>query len=455
MKLTNVLDVLGLAFANEINALFSAAMVAIFVVALANTRGQNPFVGPKSDRVADSAPATLPALGILGTFLGICIGLLQFNPSTLEQSVPLLLEGMKTAFVTSVVGISLGVLLKLFSTLLGSKREEASTVDDAIFQMSASMKGMSAAQTAGNETLARIRASIAGDEDASLVTQLQKLRTETKDANETMVREFREFAKTMAENNSKALIEALEEVIRDFNTKLTEQFGENFKELNRAVGALLVWQENYKDQVEQWLEAAKAELQTLRGYVETSAKGLQSAEVSLQSIAHSTSGLPMTVDKLRALIESLQAELELIKQGLGGMAQLRVDASKAIPEVNTKLNAMVEGLRTGVDQMVKNTNAAVETQDSAVKQQRKQLEDMNRQSREAFEKIIRDTGDNLAKQITNLDDTMKEELKRAIEVMGGHLASLSNKFVQDYGPLTDKLRQVVELANGSGYRRSN
>jgi len=40
----------------------------------------------------------------------------------------------------------------------------------------------------------------------------------------------------MAENNSKALIEALQEVIRDFNAKINEQFGENFKQLNEAVG---------------------------------------------------------------------------------------------------------------------------------------------------------------------------------------------------------------------------
>lgn len=54
----------------------------------------------------------------------------------------------------------------------------------------------------------------------------------------------------MAENNSKAFIQALEEVIKDFNNKITEQFGDNFKQLNLAVGALLTWQENYKNYIE-------------------------------------------------------------------------------------------------------------------------------------------------------------------------------------------------------------
>ena len=49
----------------------------------------------------------------------------------------------------------------------------------------------------------------------------------------------------MAENNAKSFIEALTATMNDFNTKLTEQFGENFKELNVAVGRLLEWQKQY------------------------------------------------------------------------------------------------------------------------------------------------------------------------------------------------------------------
>ena len=44
-------------------------------------------------------------LGIFGTFLGILIGLLQFNPSDISSSVPSLLGGMRIAFITSVTGL--------------------------------------------------------------------------------------------------------------------------------------------------------------------------------------------------------------------------------------------------------------------------------------------------------------------------------------------------------------
>ena len=38
--------------------------------------------------------------GVLGTFVGIFMGLLEFDTARLENSVPLLLDGLKTAFYT-------------------------------------------------------------------------------------------------------------------------------------------------------------------------------------------------------------------------------------------------------------------------------------------------------------------------------------------------------------------
>ena len=48
------------------------------------------------------------------------------------------------------------------------------------------------------------------------------------------------------EDNSKSLIEALEEVIRDFNTKISEQLGDNFKKFNESLSIMLEWHKEYK-----------------------------------------------------------------------------------------------------------------------------------------------------------------------------------------------------------------
>ena len=70
------------------------------------------------------------------------------------------------------------------------------------------------------------------------------------DKNDELITEFKTFAETQAENNANSLIEALEEVMREFNVKISEQFGDNFKRLNEAVGKMLEWQENYYKQIE-------------------------------------------------------------------------------------------------------------------------------------------------------------------------------------------------------------
>lgn len=45
------------------------------------------------------------SLGILGTFIGIAIGLYHFDVTNIQKSMPALLEGLETAFVTSGVGM--------------------------------------------------------------------------------------------------------------------------------------------------------------------------------------------------------------------------------------------------------------------------------------------------------------------------------------------------------------
>ena len=99
-----------------------------------------------------------------------------------------------------------------------------------------------------------VQQSIVGQEDSTLLTQMKLTRQDTNDRLDKMYHSQSDFMKKMADNNSKALIQALQEVIRDFNTKLSEQFGDNFKQLNQAVGRLLSWQEQYRLQLTELIQ---------------------------------------------------------------------------------------------------------------------------------------------------------------------------------------------------------
>lgn len=53
----------------------------------------------------EQMPTVVSTLGVLGTFLGITLGLLHFDTENLDASIPLLLSGLKTAFLTSLLGM--------------------------------------------------------------------------------------------------------------------------------------------------------------------------------------------------------------------------------------------------------------------------------------------------------------------------------------------------------------
>ena len=59
---------------------------------------------------------------------------------------------------------------------------------------------------------------------------------------------------------------------------------------------------------------------------------------------------------------------------------------------------------------------------------------------------LRQASEDAKKQIVLLDKALEEELTKSIETLGRQLAALSQKFVQDYTPLTDRLQQLVRAS---------
>jgi flagellar motor component MotA len=73
------------------------------------------------------APNMLTSLGILGTFVGIVVGLIGFDVNAIDASIGTLLAGLKTAFITSLVGILLAILFKAAETSGLLRRKQVET----------------------------------------------------------------------------------------------------------------------------------------------------------------------------------------------------------------------------------------------------------------------------------------------------------------------------------------
>ena len=54
----------------------------------------------------------------------------------------------------------------------------------------------------------------------------------------------------------------------------------------------------------------------------------------------------------------------------------------------------------------------------------------------------------MARQFTEFDKLLGEQLNKSIESLGSNLAGLSRRFVQDYTPLTERLSNNLRIAEG-------
>lgn len=341
---------------------------------------------------AEYAPILLTSVGILGTFTGIVAGLLNFDIDNIDSSISTLLGGMKTAFLTSVIGVALSILLKMFYTVLGKVKSAVNKgmniehlVDNFYEQgkqselqtrhlraISTQFEAQYQTQTALAADIAAIAKAVGSEAESSLLGQIKLLRSDFNDAQRTqqkaveqagenlqqiatqfvahqarfetfeqhLWREMQHFGELLSKSATEAVINALKQVIVEFNQNLTEQFGDNFKELNQAVVKLVDWQENYKQQLNEMISLYAAGVQSL-----------EATEKSVSDIEQKTQAIPTTMAQLGEVIEINQHQITNLNAHLDTFAELRDRAVTAIPETQKQVDLMLENVSAANTQM--------------------------------------------------------------------------------------------------------
>ena len=423
-------------------------------------------------------PNSLATLGILGTFTGILIGLLDFDVNRVDESVPALLAGLKIAFTTSIVGIAAAITFRFIRTIAPSAQASEGVTPEDIHAALLEIRNDSRESAArSDEQLGELRKAISSEGDSSLLTQMQKLRTTVQDGQSDLVHEFREFAKHMVENNQKAIIEALESVIRDFNQNLTEQFGENFKQLNEAVHSLVVWQDKYREHVE-----------SLEQRLETAVDAVEAAQIALESVQRHSERIPEVIKPLEPVLRGINTQTEAMSAHLEAIAALRDKATEAFPIVEANLEKITTHFATSIEDIVSKSGQALadgekahielrlnyeaflkdasESRERFATELSNALKQMSEQSSQEFtrhgelieatakeaQKAINESwGQSVEKmneQFNTFDQQMQQELTRALELLGRNLASVSEKLTSDYTPLTQQLQRLVRVGTG-------
>ena len=100
----------------------------------------------ENKRWIDQYPSIVSTLGVLGTFFGITMGLLSFDTLDLDSSIPKLLDGLKTAFFTSLAGMIGSLFLsKAVSKRFDPKDKGVSGINVAAGEICQAVQQMSGA----------------------------------------------------------------------------------------------------------------------------------------------------------------------------------------------------------------------------------------------------------------------------------------------------------------------
>ncbi len=544
----------------------------------------------------NTAASILTIVGVLGTFIGIFMGLQEFTTDEMQESISKLLEGLKFAFSTSIVGIGSALLLKGIISPIEQLQKEKDTSDEAIGKLAnrladelknrfESLKlgdltkvfkeesretrkvfsNMQNALTGGqNKTftqLEELTATISEKQDAlrngvtpllttiqdsltneeiSVLAKLEVLTTVSEKQSELLNgvkealkpiqdsltnseeigvlaklealaeavpkqsellkevkealkpiqdsltdteagvlkklgeltttvssehgklrSEFETFSNNVAESIIKLatneLIAALSNVIKEFNAKINEQFGDNFKQLNEAVGKTVEWQEQYRQQMDE-----------LANEFRVASESIEQSRVSMEQIARASSEIAEKSSSIVACAENMEPLLHTLNDQLEAFSDLRQKAENSLPILNENINELTTKFSSTVQNAVNASEKSMQTQREAFSEQSDQLksvinglDDFTTQIGEVTQNVLsivndlqrsmdlqKDMSSDLMERFVSMQSALERELAGSVNILAGKLAGLSEKFVEDYTPLTDKLREVIMIAEG-------
>ena len=401
----------------------------------------------RGQKYVEYAPGLMTSLGIFGTFVGIVVGLMNFNINlnAIDTSIAHLLDGLKTAFITSVAGLFGAITFHfLDATFFDARRQRNQETHEATPDDIHAVLGKQL------EVLGNMHTSLAGSEEGSLVGQIKLLKSDVKDFNaivqrnqqqfqERLWKEFHGFAEMLAESATKQVIQALENVVKDFNKNLTEQFGENFKALDASVKKMVDWQIEYKTQME-----------TMAGQYQQSVDSLVETRAAVSGIWEECKQIPIVMAELQSVLQVNQHQIQELGRHLDAFAGVRDKAVEAVPTIHARLeeigNQLVEGSEnmhavllqgaTGFQDSVNATNSAMTGMATTVGQEAEKLVTLLDDSTTGFGNTVRDS-------LARLEGSSKE-VHEGFGRLVGDIATHSGRVHAEMEASIGKVHQSVQ-----------
>jgi uncharacterized protein YukE len=455
----------------------SVAEVVCYTILIAFIAGVLLSKLAKAPTFVSHTPALLTSLGIFGTFTGIVIGLIAFDETDIDKSITALLAGLETAFITSLFGILMSILFKGAQSLgfLNHKVKESEVAGVA------TPEDILHAITEQGIAIYKLVNAIGGEQDKSVTNQMSLIRSDINDNHKLAMADMKlrdeqfsrfsdklwlqlkEFADTLSKSATETVIEALKQVIVDFNTNLTEQFGENFKQLNDAVKDLVKWQDNYKIQLDQMIEQYRLGV-----------TAIEATETSVEKISVESKAIPIAMDNLKEVMQVNQHQLQELERHLSAFKDIRDRAVEAVPEIRKEIDKTVSAIsdsvtvasqhytklldesdkyiqehikasNTVLDNFVSKTSEGIDGIGAKLTESAKKVEAAITGGADAFSDNVGRTNENLqqtANSVSSSTEEIEKHLKDTVDDLNQNVRDMINGLVQDSKAISTTLNDA-------------
>lgn len=449
------------AITTPINMAFLLVMLGLFIIGWVAVGRDD---GHKPRHFIDSIPTLLTSIGILGTFFGIVLALLAFDDSDIKSHINDIISGMKTAFITSVTGLLLSIILKIWASIHQDKSENLDLDQVDASNILKFIEHHLTEQTNTQKKTAVIHEELL----QALTTHHEYVKQNNQQFAANLWDKLEKTAQILTKSATEEVILALNQLIKDFNHQLTEQFGENFKQLNHTVFGLIQWQENYKQQLEQM----QVQYQNHTNAVAATQQAIDNIHDNLSHIAHHAQSIPDSMERLAAAIGLSHTQIDTLYDHLAAFADMKDKAVAALPSLSEQIDTMLQGMDDASQKLTEQfhqIHQSIKAQPSIMQSTTQELkntlerlvgqleidiknitekhagsikEQMNQLSNIAAQ-TLEDISDSIEGQINNFNTAEAKKIESDLQQMGSALISMTSQFTKDYKELVNHMNNII------------
>ena len=426
----------GPGFAEDYQALIVVLLGVMVVIDLATT-----FLWKKPTSPVQFGPGLLTALGILGTFLGIAVGLQGIDTTSTEammEGIDTLLDGMQTAFGTSLAGLGSAAVLMVVLGATGALRrrfaaqreaEQAAQEQAAFEELAADIKRIADASRASDEAARKM-----GDAADQLVQSLSgfnaqaigdhvrdgfrdTMREEVLPTFERMEGSLASIQQTMARQNEdiiKALLHELrDEVIVPLGDEVTKsaqattRATEAVESLHAELGGISLRLAGAAEKLDTFQTRTLQELEKFAGSLDNTLRDFQ--EETGEILRGVATGIDRAVTKSVGAMEHQQSAFEAsADRAAATFRGIREDLEGSLEKQATEQREMLTQTREGVVAVLTEAQTTFDVQTRTLESTGDKAVELMDRSRESLEASL--TNIDTALQATR--ETVQEELAR-------------------------------------------